>query len=443
MVKKNLKKKHRKIFQDTFASGIAYRFIPFDFIKFYFSVQTILSCISIYLEPKRTPMDFMKMWNSISNGMNQISTNIIRQYNPTTLINDFTDIFRKKEKPTKIRRREYDENDNPTPSKQRKLGDLKKVTETDDLNILSNEITLDENTQERTIEGFKIYFDNDDVTIFDENEWTVVCRATKNNPTAKTLTNKKTKKQIHRIIMKVEDNKDIKVLFKNSHPGDFRKQNLVLEILKQEKNEREKTQHFVFVDTETTGKIAEVRTQYGRKFYSYPRNKDAYKNARLISLSYMITDGMNNTIMEPKHFYVKPSGFEIPAKITNLTGITNEYALEHGSHLNYVLSEFEKDIKNHNVSFFVSHNVLFDSYIMQNSALRRGWLTDSLLLHLETKMKYYCTIKDPIIKNLKFLKLNKMVIEILKEEPIDLHNALNDMMYCKRIFFELRHKNLI
>ena len=83
---------------------------------------------------------------------------------------------------------------------------------------------------------------------------------------------------------------------------------------------------------------------------------------------------MNNTIMEPKHLYVKPYGFEIPPDITELTGITTEYAFKHGSHLNRVLKEFEEDIKQHNVSFFVSHNVLFDSYIMQNSA-RRGWTT--------------------------------------------------------------------
>ena len=39
--------------------------------------------------------------------------------------------------------------------------------------------------------------------------------------------------------------------------------------------------------------------------------------------------------------------------------------------------------------------------------------------------------------------LNKSIKEFLKEEPVGLHNALNDMMYCKRIFFELRHQNLI
>lgn len=129
--------------------------------------------------------------------------------------------------------------------------------------------------------------------------------------------------------------------------------------------------------------------------------------------------------------------------ITELTGITTEYAFKHGSHLECVLKEFEEDIKKHNVTFFVSHNVLFDSYIMQNSAFRRGGTTDSLLLHLEQTMRYYCTCKGPTVRKLKYLKLNKSIIEILKEEPVGLHNALNDMMYCKRIFFKLRQQNLI
>ena len=73
-------------------------------------------------------------------------------------------------------------------------------------------------------------------------------------------------------------------------------------------------------------------------------------------------------------------------------------------------------------------------------------LTLSKLISVNKKVTLIglsATIKDPIIENLKFLKLKKMVIEILKEEPVGLHNALNDMIYCKRIFFELRHKNLI
>lgn len=210
------------------------------------------------------------------------------------------------------------------------------------------------------------------------------------------------------------------------------------------KNEHEKTKHFVFVDTETTGKIPDYRTKSGKKCgYIFPRKNAAYENSRLISVSYMITDGMNNTIMEPKHLYVKPNGFEIPSDITELTGITTEYAFKHGSHLECVLKEFEEDIKKHNVTFFVSHNVLFDSYIMQNSAFRRGGTTDSLLLHLEQTMRYYCTCKGPTVRKLKYLKLNKSIIEILKEEPVGLHNALNDMMYCKRIFFKLRQQNLI
>ena len=164
-------------------------------------------------------------------------------------------------------------------SKQRKLGDIEDASPKSPRrpkNIkpnVCNEITpLDENSQERTIDGYKIFLDNDDVNYFDENTW----RKSANG----TLTNRKTQKLLHRIIRKVEDNKDIKVLFKNpcsGNFGDFRKQNLVLEkngkVLRQEKNEREKTQHFVFVDTKTTGRIPKYKNKWGNGGYISPKKQ--------------------------------------------------------------------------------------------------------------------------------------------------------------------------
>ena len=75
---------------------------------------------------------------------------------------------------------------------------------------------------------------------------------------------------------------------------------------------------------------------------------------------------------------------------------------------------------------------------MKNSAFRpRRDRQNSLLLHLEQTMRYYCTC------TYKGQTLKKSIIELLKEEPVGLHNALNDMLYCKRIFLELRQQNLI
>ena len=65
-------------------------------------------CVYIYLQAMKE-IDSMKMWNSFYDSITQLSSNIRREFNPTTLINDFTDIFRKKHKRTEIRR-QYDEN---------------------------------------------------------------------------------------------------------------------------------------------------------------------------------------------------------------------------------------------------------------------------------------------------------------------------------------------
>tara|TARA_X000000950_G_scaffold283255_1_gene383689 strand:- start:6641 stop:7636 length:996 start_codon:yes stop_codon:yes gene_type:complete len=213
--------------------------------------------------------------------------------------------------------------------------------------------------------------------------------------------------------------------------------NIIDENIKKE-HQRKKNEHFIFVDTTTTGLIPKKNKQY-----IHPRNKEAYDDTRLISLSYMITDGNGETIKEPKHFYIKPYDFEMCYEIEQLTGITNEFLKKNGSLIIDVLDQLLSYIKYYNVSYFVSHNVLFDSYIMMNSALRRGWSNDSLLLLLENKMEYFCTCQqiDSITGKSKFLSLNDSVRKILKEEPSELCNALTNMMYCKRIFFKLREKN--
>ncbi len=295
---------------------------------------------------------------------------------------------------------------------------------------------------------FKIILDEDNVEYFDSNEW--ICRFKDNK--LQTLSNKKTNKLLHRIIMGVENNKNFVIKVKNPLSGDFRKENLYKELIpklkkiermkeeeriKKEKErqliEAEKNDVFVFVDTETTGFPWKKRN---KQFYS-PRYNPAYDNARLISLAYIIVDGKNNTLMEPKQLFVKPTGFIIPEDITELTGITNEYAKKNGKCLKNVVTEFENDIKKYKVKHLVSHNVNFDKYILMNSALRRNWVEDSLLFLLENEMKYKCTMRIIDEKTGNFQKLGDCVRDILKEEPSELHNALNDMLYCKRIYFEL------
>ena len=68
--------------------------------------------------------------------------------------------------------------------------------------------------------------------------------------------------------------------------------------LGKEKSRRFKEKEkLVFVDVETTGLPDMVAGRYG-DYYPRHRDKDAYENARLLSLSYMITDGFGNTVMD-------------------------------------------------------------------------------------------------------------------------------------------------
>lgn len=284
------------------------------------------------------------------------------------------------------------------------------------------EKTVEHTTNDGLKKIYNIIIDDEDNEYFEENKWSIQFDK---NDNIKYLRNKKTSKLLHRILTNCPKGKY--VLFKNKNNSDFRKSNLeISDHTSQQKNFKKKI--IVFVDTETTG--LPDKTIYGK--YVTPRDKDAYRNARLISLSYIITDDNGEIIQEPKDYIIKPSGFIIPEDSAKLTGITTDIAKKKGRYVNGVIDEFECDIHKFNVTHFISHNVIFDKNILQNNALRRKWIYDSLLLHLEQNMEYECT---SILTNYK--KLEDCVREILKKEPNNLHKSLDDMLYCKDIYFKL------
>lgn len=292
---------------------------------------------------------------------------------------------------------------------------------------------------EGIINHYDIILDEEDTKYFDENKWSVVIDSNTNE--IKTLTNKKTKKQFHRELMKV-DNKGLVVKFKNSKREDFRKENLI--IVNKSFISRKK-RNIVFVDVETTGIPEKIsyKTQYRKRpYYKYPspRDKKAYENAKLISLAYMITDETGKTILEPKEFIIKPYKYTIPDSIAQLTGITTDIANKKGIERNLVITKFENDIQKYNVTYFIAHNVDFDKSILMNNALLRNWIEDDLLIHLEKKMNYECTSKLVKKKTGNYKNLEECIKNILNETPVNLHNALSDMIYCKKLYFHLKYK---
>lgn len=271
-----------------------------------------------------------------------------------------------------------------------------------------------------------IIIDKEYDKFYDDNEWVI----TLSNGSIKYIRNKKNKNLLHHIIFNSDGLSDLSngVSFKNKKNYDFRKCNLELSLPNLKVDE--KTKILLFIDTETTG--IPQKTPYG-KLYN-PRNKDAYEYARLLSLSYMITDNMGNTILEPINLIIKPTNFVIPERIEKLTGITNVRAKKNGIYFKTAINKFESDIHKYKVSHFISHNVMFDKNIMMNSALRRNWINDKLLFHLENNIDYECTYKLSNYKNLEYCIKN-----ILNEEPEYLHHSFNDMIYCMRLYFKLKN----
>ena len=176
----------------------------------------------------------------------------------------------------------------------------------------------------------------------------------------------------------------------------------------------------LYFDTETTGlppKDAKWETDYEQ----FPR---------ICQLSWIYAGREENHI-------IRPDGWEIPQEATDVHGITNEYAQEHGEPLVYVMGKFLNDC--HDAKLICGHNVYFDistvkSEIMRvatydqfaDDALYKGKRIDTM----RPTMKWV----DARMANgrLKFPNLSELYSRCFPGETFPAHNAIEDVKAVAR-----------
>lgn len=177
----------------------------------------------------------------------------------------------------------------------------------------------------------------------------------------------------------------------------------------------------LFFDTETTGLVRNWNDA------SDP------KNPKLVQLGLMLTNN-EGRVLNTYSSIVKPIGFDIPAEATAVHGISTEMALRNGTEPDRVKHVFlEYCLKAH---LLVAHNFKFDSLVMQHA------LNGSSGLFIG--IKSYCTMLEstPICQmekktgGFKWPKLKEAYKFFFNEELRDAHDALTDVMACKRVYFE-------
>lgn len=188
---------------------------------------------------------------------------------------------------------------------------------------------------------------------------------------------------------------------------------------------------FLFFDTETTGLPI---------FYDAP-SSDTNNWPRLVQLSWVVTTE-DGKIISKYNYIIKPEGFSIPSSSTNIHGITNQYAIDNGFSLKYVLGIFRKDLSK--CAMIIGHNVDFDKKIIGAELIRLG-KTDVI-----QSFKSFCTMKStvdfcklPGRYGYDYPELWQLYQILFKEKFEGAHNALNDVIATYRCFYELKKRALI
>ena len=176
----------------------------------------------------------------------------------------------------------------------------------------------------------------------------------------------------------------------------------------------------LFFDTETTGlppKDAKWETDYEQ----FPR---------ICQLSWIYAGREENHI-------IRPDGWVIPQEATDVHGITNEYAQEHGEPLADVIGKFIADC--YAAKLICGHNVYFDISTVKSELMRKAsfdQFADDALYKGKRIDTMRPTMKwvDARMANgrLKFPNLSELYSRCFPGETFPAHNAIEDVKAVAR-----------
>jgi DNA polymerase III epsilon subunit-like protein len=181
------------------------------------------------------------------------------------------------------------------------------------------------------------------------------------------------------------------------------------------------------------------------------------KQTTIVQFSYVIYDCERNEIIkEVDQIIRQPVGFIIPEDSIRIHRITNEMCERVGVDLMNILNEFINDTRD--CYRIVGHNVSFDVRMMVTSLKDLQHVGN--YKNVERKLNYignnivpklYCTMMNgtdrcklpkmskfgEVMKSYKYPKLSELHMELFRECPDGLHNALVDVKVCLNCYIEM------
>ena len=194
---------------------------------------------------------------------------------------------------------------------------------------------------------------------------------------------------------------------------------------------------YLFFDTETTGKP---------KRYDAPIS-DVDNYPRLVQLGFIVVE--DREILLEQEFIVKPVGFEIPAEVSLIHGITNEKALADGEDLETVVRIFDLWIQQ--CDTIIGHNVSFDLCVFGAEYWRlyqKDPFEGKKSVCTMKSSTNFCGIPSPFrtVRNsgqFKYPKLAELYKKLFDTDMGAAHTALQDIRNTVRCYFELVERGII
>lgn len=189
---------------------------------------------------------------------------------------------------------------------------------------------------------------------------------------------------------------------------------------------------YLFFDTETTGLPKSYKAPL-EQLDNWPR---------LVQIAWLIYNE-NEQCLSKKDYIVKPKGFTIPQRATDIHGITTERALIEGTDLQLVLEEFAKDLSN--VRTIIAHNLYFDEKIIAAEFLRNNVSHELFETNKTCTMKSsakYCKIPHQY-GGFKWPNLQELHIKLFNIPFKQAHNALADVQACANCYFKLKKLGVV
>ena len=187
--------------------------------------------------------------------------------------------------------------------------------------------------------------------------------------------------------------------------------------------------NFIY-DVETTGLPIRINRRLNYN------NLESFNNCRLVSISWIITDNINN-IIEKGTYYVKPDNFEVSQESINIHGLTNEFLEQNGDSIHNII-DLIKNIftEKYEIIKIVSHNIDFDINVLKSELVRYNY--SDLLIKIND-IETYCTMlkSQSVMRVNKWPKLSEAYRYFYDEDITNAHQAEYDTLYCYKIFKKL------